>query len=138
MKENPKDKNRFQKKKIISLNKFFMHQISLNGLFILIIYIISFIFLFLLTQGIVIDEQLKISLISMSTTFILTTSKTIIEKLIAIIQFIISQLGAEQRGLNKNIGIEMDKVEFDSEENEIDEPKIIHYIYLSPIILIYS
>lgn len=123
MKENPKDKNRFQKKKIISLNKFFMHQISLNGLFILIIYIISFIFLFLLTQGIIIDEQLKISLISMSTTFILTTSKTIIEKLIAIIQFIISQLGAEQRGLNKNIGIEMDKVEFDSEENEIDEPK---------------
>ena len=123
MKENPKDKNRFQKKKIISLNKFFMHQISLNGFFILIIYIISFIFLFLLTQGIIIDEQLKISLISMSTTFILTTSKTIIEKLIAIIQFIISQLGAEQRGLNKNIGIEMDKVEFDSEENEIDEPK---------------
>lgn len=126
MKENPKDKNRFQKKKIISLNKFFMHQISLNGLFILIIYILSFIFLFLLTQGIIINEQLKISLISMSTmstTFILTNSKTIIEKLIAIIQFIISQLGAEQRGLNKNIGIEMDKVEFDSEENEIDEPK---------------
>lgn len=123
MKENPEDKNRFQKKKIISLNKFFMHQISLNGLFILIIYIMSFIFLFLLTQRIVIDEQLKISLISMSTTFILTTSKTIIEKLIAIIQFIISQLGAEQRGLNKNISIEMDNVEFDSEENEIDEPK---------------
>lgn len=56
MKENPEDKNRFQKKKIISLNNFFMHQISLNSLFILIIYIISFIFLFLLTQGIVIDE----------------------------------------------------------------------------------
>ncbi len=84
MKENTKNTNNFQKKKIISLNKFFMQQITLNGFLIIVIYIISFIFLFLLTQGIIIDEQLKISLISMSTTFILTTSKTIIEKLIII------------------------------------------------------
>ena len=63
---------------------------------------------------------MKISLVSMIITFILTMSKSIIDKTIQIIQYIFSLLSEEQRGLNKNIGVEIDKIEFenlDSVEN---------------------
>ena len=64
-----------------------------------------------------IDNSLKISLISMIATFILTTSKGMLEKIIMIIKFLISLLGEEQRGLNKSMGIQIDKIDFDSPDS---------------------
>lgn len=53
----------------------------------------------------------------MIATFILTTSKSIIDKIIVIMKFLISLLGEEQRGLNKNIGVEVDKIDFETSDS---------------------
>ena len=76
-----------------------------------------FIMLILLIQFGKLDNELKITIITMIATFILTTSKTIIDKLIAIIQYIISLLSEEQRGFSKNMGIKIDKIDFEKNDD---------------------
>jgi hypothetical protein len=107
----------FQNNKIVALNKFFMRNIVIQTLLLFFLYTISIIFLFVLIRTADIDNSLKISLISMIATFILTTSKGMLEKIIMIIKFLISLLGEEQRGLNKSMGIQIDKIDFDSPDS---------------------
>lgn len=64
------------------------------------------------------NDELKITIITMIATFILTTSKTIIDKLISMIQYIISLLSEEQRGFSKHIGIEIDKIDFEKNDDD--------------------
>ncbi len=107
----------FQNNKIVALNKFFMRNIVIQTLLLFFLYTISIIFLFVLIRTADIDNSLKISLISMIATFILTTSKGMLEKIIMIIKFLISLLGEEQRGLNKSMGIQIDKIDFDNPDS---------------------
>lgn len=113
--------SRFQKKKILVLNKFFRKSIFINNILMFLTYVTSITFLIILLNNSNLDDGMKISLVSMIITFILTMSKSIIDKTIQIIQYIFSLLSEEQRGLNKNIGVEIDKIEFenlDSVEND--------------------
>lgn len=64
------------------------------------------------------DESVKITIISMVATFILTTSKTLIECIIEVVVYVMRLLGEEQRGLNKKIGIEVANVEFEKLTDE--------------------
>ncbi|HRF70650.1 MAG TPA: hypothetical protein PKV66_04395 [Candidatus Pelethenecus sp.] len=107
----------FQNNKIVALNKFFMRNIIIQTLLLFFLYTISIIFLIVLIKTADIDNSLKISLISMIATFILTTSKGMLEKIIMIIKFLISLLGEEQRGLNKSMGIQIDKIDFDNPDS---------------------
>lgn len=107
----------FQNNKIVTLNKFFMRNIIIQTILLLLIYIISIIFLLILIATTHIDNSLKISLISMIATFILTTSKGMLEKIIVIIKFLISLLGEEQRGLNKSMGVQVDKIDFENPDS---------------------
>lgn len=107
----------FQNNKIVLLNKFFMRSIILQSILLLIIYTLSVIFLLILIRSSSIDNSLKISLISMIATFILTSSKGMLEKIIIIIKFLISLLGEEQRGLNKSMGVQIDKIDFDNPDS---------------------
>ena len=81
----------FQNNKIVALNKFFMRNIVIQTLLLFFLYTISIIFLFVLIRTADIDNSLKISLISL--------------------------LGEEQRGLNKSMGIQIDKIDFDSPDS---------------------
>ena len=96
----------FQNNKIVALNKFFMRNIVIQTLLLFFLYTISIIFLFVLIRT-----------ADMIATFILTTSKGMLEKIIMIIKFLISLLGEEQRGLNKSMGIQIDKIDFDSPDS---------------------
>lgn len=107
----------FQHNKIITLNKFFMLNIGIQTFLLLLVYVLSILCLLVLINTTNIDDSLKISLISMIATFILTTSKSIIDKIIVIMKFLISLLGEEQRGLNKNIGVEVDKIDFENSDS---------------------
>lgn len=107
----------FQHNKIMTLNKFFMRNMGIQTFLLLLIYILSIVCLLILINTTNIDDSLKISLISMIATFILTTSKSILDKIIVIMKFLISLLGEEQRGLNKNMGIEVDKIDFENSDS---------------------
>ena len=120
METSDNETSRFQKKKILVLNKFFRKSIFINNILMFLTYVTSITFLIILLNNSNLDDGMKISLVSMIITFILTMSKSIIDKTIQIIQYIFSLLSEEQRGLNKNIGVEIDKIEFenlDSVEN---------------------
>jgi len=105
----------FQKDKIKRLNKFFMRNVLLGSLLSILIFILSVATLIVIVTIDGIDSGLKITLISITATFILTTSKTLIDKAIQIVSYLVVLLSEEQRGINKNLGIEIDKVDF--EEN---------------------
>lgn len=115
------DTSKFQKEKIKNLNKFFMRNIFLSGVLALLTFIMSIVMLIVLLNIDGLDEALKISLISMIATFIITTGKTLIEKFIAILQYLTNLLSEEQRGLSKNIGVDIDKVEFDDSNQNQDD-----------------
>lgn len=103
----------FEHTKITMLNKFFMKKIFLNSIINLFLFLLSVSLLVVLLQLSHIDSGLKITLISMTATFILTTSKSMIDRTATLIQFLVNLLCEEQRGLSKTIGIEVDKVPFD-------------------------
>ena len=111
----------FERRKISKLNKFFMRNFVLSLIF-------SFV-LFMLTVGLLIftiiaadvNDSLKISIISMIATFVLTTSKTIIDRVIDVATFTIKLLGEEQRGLNKKMGVEMNEIDFESLSDDKDD-----------------
>jgi len=107
----------FEKKKILSLNKFFMRNVLFGIIFSFLLFILTvalLVFCIVITD---LNEAIKISIISMVATFILTTSKTLIDRVVEVVTYAIRLLGEEQRGLNKKIGIEMNEVEF----NELPE-----------------
>ncbi len=89
----------------------------IQSILLFLVFLISTIMLILLIQFGKLDNELKITIITMIATFILTTSKTIIDKLIAIIQYIISLLSEEQRGFSKNMGIKIDKIDFEKNDD---------------------
>jgi len=115
------DSSKFQKEKIKNLNKFFMRNVFISGVLALMTFIMSIVMLIILLNIDGLDEALKISLISMIATFIITTGKTLIDKFIAILQYLTNLLSEEQRGLNKNIGVDIDKVEFDDSNQNQDD-----------------
>ena len=107
----------FEKKKILSLNKFFMKNVLFGIVFSSLLFILTVILLVFCILVTDLNEAIKISIISMVATFILTTSKTLIDRVVEVVIYTIRLLGEEQRGLNKKIGIEMNEVEF----NELPE-----------------
>lgn len=113
MNDYSKNKNTFTENKIKTLNHFFMKNIMIQSILLCIIFSISIVMLIILIRLGKLEDELKITIITMIATFILTTSKTIIDKLITMIQYIISLLSEEQRGFSKNIGIEIDKIDFE-------------------------
>lgn len=119
---NKCDINNFQKEKIKHLNKFFMKNVLLASLISVLIFALSVATLIMIVNINNIDSGLKITLISITATFILTTSKTLIDKAIQIVTYLVVLLSEEQRGINKNLGIEIDKVAF--EENVSDNDSI--------------
>lgn len=108
------EKHSFESKKILSLNKFFMKHVlwGLIGSFLL--FVVSVVLLIFIIVATNMDESVKITIISMVATFILTTSKTLIDRLIEVVIYIMRLLGEEQRGLNKKMGIEIEDVEFET------------------------
>jgi hypothetical protein len=112
--------NTFKKDKVLHLNKFFMRNVIITSIFTILIFILSVIGLIIIVNIHDIDQGLKITLISITATFILTTSKTLIDKSIQIVSYIIVFLSEEQRGIHRDLGIDVDKVEFDSSGSEIE------------------
>ena len=108
------DKQSFESKKILSLNKFFMKHAVWGLICSFLLYIVSVLLLIFIIIATNMDESVKITIISMVATFILTTSKTLIDRLIEVVVYVMKLLGEEQRGLNKKIGIEIEDVEFES------------------------
>ncbi|MDR1697969.1 MAG: hypothetical protein LBR37_03610 [Erysipelotrichaceae bacterium] len=90
-----------------------MRNVVIGSIIAVIIFILSTTGLILIVKMNNIDSGLKITLISITATFILTTSKTLIDKTIQIVSYLVVLLSEEQRGINKNLGIEIDKVEFE-------------------------
>lgn len=113
----------FESRKIISLNKFFMKNVIWGLFSSVLLFIISVCLLILIIMITNMDESVKITIVSMVATFILTTSKTLIERLIEIVIYITRLLGEEQRGLSKKIGVEIDAVEFESLSEEDKEER---------------
>lgn len=104
----------FEGKKILSLNKFFMKHVIIGIVSSVLLFLISILLLIFIIIATNIDESVKISIISMVATFILTTSKTMIDRLIQAVTYILRILAEEQRGLNKKIGIDIDDVEYET------------------------
>jgi len=90
-----------------------MKNILMGSIFILLMFLLTVILLVVIVKVTSIDDALKITIISMVATFIITTSKSIIEKSIVIVSYLIRLLSEEQRGLNNNIGVNIEKVEFE-------------------------
>ncbi|MDR2822800.1 MAG: hypothetical protein LBV58_04620 [Acholeplasmatales bacterium] len=109
---NKNESNKFQKDKIKTLNKFFMKNVIIGSLLAIFVFALSIVALLYITN-LSLDSELRITLLSITATFILTTTKTLIDKVIQIVQYLIVLLSEEQRGINKNIGIEIDKIDFD-------------------------
>lgn len=102
-------KKTFQKAKIKTLNKFFMKSIYIEFILIFSFFLLSIIILFLLTNFIQISIEFKITMLSITITYITSTSKAIIDKIIMLAEYKTELLIEEQRGLNKTIGVEVEK-----------------------------
>lgn len=104
----------FEKNKIINLNKFFMKNVFWSLIGSVLVFLMSVILLIVIITITNIDQSVKITIISMVATFILTTSKTLIDRLIEVVVYVMRLLGEEQRGLNKKIGVELNEVDFET------------------------
>lgn len=114
----PNQLNDFEKDKIKSLNQFFMKSITHGLLFAFILFIITVGLLLFTIIATDMDSSVRITIISMVATFILTSSKTLMDRTIEITTYTMRLLGEEQRGFNKKIGIEVDPVEFEELSEE--------------------
>lgn len=104
----------FERNKIVNLNKFFMKNVFWSLIGSIIVFLMSVILLIVIITVTNIDQSVKITIISMVATFILTTSKTLIDRLIEVVVYVMRLLGEEQRGLNKKIGVELNEVDFET------------------------
>ena len=110
--EKPVHTSSFESKKITRLNKFFMRNVFVGlGISILMFVLTVGLLLFTLFAS-DIDGNVKVTIVSMIATFVLTTSKTMIDRVIELVTYTVRLLGEEQRGLNKKLGVEIDEVEF--------------------------
>lgn len=114
----PNQLNDFEKDKIKSLNQFFMKSITHGLLFAFILFIITVGLLLFTIIATDMDSSVRITIISMVATFILTSSKTLMDRIVEITTYTMRLLGEEQRGFNKKIGIEVDPVEFEELSEE--------------------
>ena len=112
------DRFSFESKKILSLNRFFMKHVIWGLVFSILLFVMSVLLLIFIIIATNMDESVKITIISMVATFILTTSKTLIERIIEVVVYVMRLLGEEQRGLNKKVGIEVANVEFEKLSDE--------------------
>ena len=117
--------NEFEKDKIKSLNQFFMKSITHGLLFAFLLFIITVVLLLFTIIATDMDSSVKITIISMVATFVLTSSKTLMDRTVEIITYTVRLLGEEQRGFNKKIGIEIEPVEFEelSDDNNKEAKK---------------
>lgn len=117
--------NEFEKDKIKTLNTFFMKSISHGLIFAFLLFVITVGLLLFTIIATDMDSSVKITIISMVATFVLTSSKTLMDRTVEIITYTVRLLGEEQRGFNKKIGIEIDPVEFEelSDDNNKEEKK---------------
>lgn len=111
---NNNNVSNFERKKIENLNKFFMKNVLWSLIGSILLFVISVLLLIFIIIATNMDESVKITIISMVATFILTTSKALIDRLIDFVVYVMRLLGEEQRGLNKKIGIEIEDVEFEA------------------------
>ncbi len=114
----PSQLNDFEKDKIKNLNQFFMKSITHGLLFAFILFIITVGLLLFTIIATDMDSSVRITIISMVATFILTSSKTLMDRIVEITTYTMRLLGEEQRGFNKKIGIEVDPVEFEELSEE--------------------
>jgi hypothetical protein len=105
--------NEFEKDKIKSLNQFFMKSITHGLLFAFLLFIITVVLLLFTIIATDMDSSVRITIISMVATFILTSGKTLMDRTVEITTYTMRLLGEEQRGFNKKIGIEIEPVEFE-------------------------
>jgi hypothetical protein len=105
--------NEFEKDKIKSLNQFFMKSITHGLLFAFLLFIITVVLLLFTIIATDMDSSVRITIISMVATFILTSGKTLMDRTVEIATYTMRLLGEEQRGFNKKIGIEIEPVEFE-------------------------
>lgn len=119
-KTNKPDLDSFKKDKIKTLNNFFMKKILISSIISIFLFLLSIGLLIIIISLKDIDSGLRITLISITASFILTTAKTLIDKSVQIISYLIVLLSEEQRGISKNLGIEVDKVEFESNTTKVD------------------
>lgn len=118
---NNSEVSNFEKDKIRTLNKFFMRSIVYGLIFAFLLFVLTVALLLFTIMATDIDSSVKITIISMVATFVLTSSKTLMDRTVEIITYTMRLLGEEQRGFNKKIGIEINPVEF--EELSDDEEK---------------
>ncbi len=114
----PNQLNDFEKDKIKSLNQFFMKSITHGLLFAFILFIITVGLLLFTIIATDMDSSVRITIISMVATFILTSSKTLMDRIVEITTYTMRLLGEEQRGFNKKIGIDVEPVEFEELSEE--------------------
>ena len=95
-----------------------MKSVLYGTLLTFIMFILAVIILLITINTQEIDQTLKISIVSMVATFVLTTAKALIDKLIMVVTYIVRLLTEEQRGFSKNIGIDIDEVEFLEEKSD--------------------
>lgn len=120
MKNTSEINEAFQKEKIIQLNSFFMKKIVFSVLISVILFLISIASLILIIYFFDIDDTIRISMISMVITFVLTTTKSIIDRIISLARYLTTLLVEEQRGLNKNMGIHIDPVEYEDSDESLE------------------
>ena|GEM_PF-1748729 len=109
---------KFETKKLISFNKFFMKNFMFGLILIIFLFVLTIVLLILIISNEEIDMAVRISIISMVVTFSLTTSKTLLDRLIEVVTYTIRLLGEEQRALNKKLGLEMDDVSFELKQDK--------------------
>lgn len=112
----------FEKDKIKSLNRFFMRSIFYGLVFAFLLFVLTVVLLLFTIMATDMDSSVKITIISMVATFVLTSSKTLMDRTIEIVTYTMRILGEEQRGFSRKIGIEMNEVEFE-EFNDDSEKK---------------
>jgi hypothetical protein len=90
-----------------------------NGLvFAFVLFVITVGLLLFIIIATDIDQSVKITIISMVATFVLTSSKTLMDRSVEIVTYTFRLLGEEQRGFNKKIGVEIAPVDFEELNDE--------------------
>ncbi len=116
--QNLINNNDFQQNKIKTLNKFFMRSIIMELLFSFLFFCISILVLYIISIKIEISIEFKITIISISITYLTSTSKDLINKILMLAEYKTELLIEEQRALNKNIGIDVDKINLDNNHEQ--------------------
>lgn len=108
----------FERNKITNLNSFFMKSVKNGLVFAFVLFVITVGLLLFIIIATDIDQSVKITIISMVATFVLTSSKTLMDRSVEIVTYTFRLLGEEQRGFNKKIGVEIAPVDFEELNDE--------------------